>query len=42
MEMVRNVIMSYIVKFLLPESPAYGNTLPFIKDESLQEVVAQV
>lgn len=42
MEMVRNVIMSYVVKLLLPESPAYGNALPFIKGESLEEVVAQV
>ncbi len=42
MDTVRNVLMSYLVKLLVPESPAYGNSMPFVKEESLEEVVSSL
>lgn len=35
METIRKMLMLYVVKLLVPESPAYGNTMPFIKEEGL-------
>lgn len=40
MEAVRKMLMLYIVKLLAPESPAYGNALPFVKEEGLEEIVS--
>lgn len=36
------MLMSYIVKVLIPESPAYGNTLPFVKEETLGHSIASL
>lgn len=32
--------MSYLVKIIAPESPAYGNTIPFVKEQSLAEIIS--
>jgi hypothetical protein len=36
------MLMHYIVRLLLPESPAYGNTTTFIKEETLGEVISSL
>lgn len=42
METFKDVLLTYLTKFLLPNSPAYGNSIPFAKEDSLSDVVGKV
>ena len=42
METVKDMLMHYLIKLLLPTSPAYGNSIPFAKDNSISEILSTI
>lgn len=42
METFKNMLMHQLIKILLPNSLAYGNSIPFSKDDSIGEVISQL
>lgn len=36
------MLMQYLVRLIAPGSPAYGNTIPFTREQSLEEVLASL
>ena len=42
MNAVENVVMQVLTKLLTPPSPAFGNSLPYAKDETITDVLSRV
>lgn len=42
MNTVENIAMQGLIKLLTPPSPAFGNSLPYAKDETITDVLGRV